>query len=123
VIAIVHSSRNNAYLLAFLLPLLSLLLSNHPSIAKTFILSGDLILNIFLYFKLSEVYKNKFLLMSMSIVVSKLAYYLAKYLLIQFSVLKGGLIATPFYIQLLIVIILSGYVYLADKLSLTDRTP
>ena len=59
--------------------------------------------------------------MSMCIVASKLAYYLAKYLLIQFSVLKGDLIATPLYIQLLIVIILSGYVYLVDKLSLTNR--
>jgi hypothetical protein len=61
-------------------------------------------------------------LMSMCIVASKLAYYLAKYLLIQFSVLKGDLISTPLYIQLLIVIILSGYVYLVDKLSLTNRT-
>ena len=61
--------------------------------------------------------------MSMCIVVSKLAYYLAKYLLINFSVLKGDLIATPLYIQLLIVIILSGYVYLEDKLSLINQTP
>ena len=60
--------------------------------------------------------------MSICIVASKIVYYLAKYLLIQFSALKGDLIATPLYIQLLIVIILSGYVYLMDKLSLTKQT-
>jgi len=122
IIAIVHTSKENAYILAVLLPAASLLFSSHPSIIKTFILSGDLLLNIFLYFSLIKFKVNKFLLMSMCIVASKLTYYLAKYLLIQFSVLKGDLIATPLYIQLLIVIILSGYVYLVDKLSLTNRT-
>ena len=122
IIAVVHTSKENAYILAVLLPAASLLFSNHPSIIKTFILSGDLLLNIFLYFSLIKFKVNKFLLMSVCIVASKLAYYLAKYLLIQFSVLKGDLIATPLYIQILIVIILSGYVYLVDKLSLTNRT-
>ena len=122
IIAIVHTSKENAYILAVLLPAASFLFSNHPSVIKTFILSGDLLLNIFLYFSLIKFKVNKFLLMSMCIVASKLAYYLAKYLLIQFSVLKGDLIATPLYIQILIVIILSGYVYLVDKLSLTNRT-
>ena len=121
VVAMVHSSRNNAYLLAFLLPLISLILSNHPSVIKTFILSGDLLLNIFLFFSLIKFKVNKFLLMSMCIFASKLAYYLAKYFLIEFSVLKGELIATPLYIQMLIVIILSGYVYIVDK-SFTDHT-
>ncbi len=121
IIAIVHTSKENAYILAVLLPAASLLFSSHPSIIKTFILSGDLLLNIFLYFSLIKFKFNKFLLMSMCIVASKLVYYLAKYLLIQFSVLKGDLIATPLYIQLLIVIILSGYVYLVDKLSSTNR--
>ena len=122
IIAIIHTSKENAYILALLLPAVSLLFSNHPSVIKTFILSGDLLLNIFLYFSLIKFKVNKFLLMSMCIIASKLAYYLAKYLLFQFSVLKGDLIATPLYIQLLIVVILSGYVYLVDKLSLTNRT-
>ena len=119
IIAIVHTSKENAYILALLLPVVSYIFSNHPSLIKTFILSGDLLLNIFLYCSLIKFKVNKFLLMSMCIVASKLAYYLAKYLLMQFSVLKGDLIATPLYIQILIVIILSGYVYLAAKLSLT----
>ena len=122
IIAIVHTSKENAYMLALLLPAVSYLFSNHPSLIKTFILSGDLLLNIFLYFSLMKFKVNKFLLMSVCIVVSKLAYYLAKYLLIQFSVLEGDLIATPLYIQISIVIILSGYVYFVTKLSLTNQT-
>ena len=60
--------------------------------------------------------------MSICIVASKIVYYLSKYLLIQFLVLKGNLITTPIYIQILILIILSGYVYLFDKLSLPNQT-
>jgi hypothetical protein len=122
IIAIAHTSKENAYILALLLPAVSFIFSNHPSMIKTFILSGDLLLNIFLYFGFPKVKVNKFLLMSVCIVASKLAYYLVKYLLIQFSVLKGDLIATPPYIQILIIIILSGYVYLVDKLSFTNQT-
>ena len=117
VVLMVHKSINHAYLLALLLPLISFLLSNHPSAAKTFILSGDLLLNIFLYFKLNKTYNNKFLSMSVSIVLCKLTYYLSKYLLIKFSLIEGSLIVTPIYIQIVIIIVLSSYVYLIDKLS------
>lgn len=123
IIAIVHTSKENTYILALLLPAFSYIFSNHPSMIKTFILSGDLLLNIFLYFRFLKDKVNKFLLMSVCIIGSKLTYYLVKYLLIQFSVLKGDLIATPLYVQILIVIILSGYVYFMDKLSFTNQTP
>lgn len=122
VISMVHSSKNNAYLLALLLPLFSLLLSGHPSFFKTFILSGDLLLNIFLYFKLNKSYDNKFLCMVISIAASKIAYYLFKYLLIELSFIEGKLIATPIYLQLIIIVVLSSYVYLVDKFSLTNHT-
>lgn len=122
IIAIVHTTKVNAYILALLLPAVSHLFSSHPSVIKTFLLSGDLLLNIFLYFSLTKFKFNKFLLMSTCIVASKIAYYLAKYLFIQFSVLQGDLIATPLYIQLLIVIILSSYVYLVDRFTLIKGT-
>jgi len=116
IISLVHTSRNNSYLLAVLLPLISFVFSNHPSIAKSFILSGDLLLNVFLFYFLKKSY-NVFLSMALSIILSKLAYYLAKYLLIQFSMIDGGLISTPLYIQLIIIVVLSSYSYLAVKLK------
>lgn len=124
IIALIHTSKQNTYFLVVLLPVLSYLFSNHPSIIKTTIVSGELLLNIFLYFNLlAKLKTNKFLLMSISIVVSKIAYYLMKYLLMQFSLLTGELIATPLYIQISIVVILSGYVYLVDKIALTNPKP
>lgn len=116
IVSIVHSSKKNSYLLAVLLPLISFVFSNHPSIAKTFILSGDLLLNIFLFFFFKKSY-NIFLSMAFSITLSKLAYYMAKYLLIEFSLLEGELVSTPIYIQLLIIILLSSYAYLVGKLT------
>ncbi len=55
--------------------------------------------------------------MAAGIVISKAVYYLFKYLLIKFSLIDGSLIATPVYIQLIIIIVLSTYVFLIDKLS------
>jgi len=117
IVSLVHSSKKNSYLLALLLPLISFLFSNHPSIAKTFILSGDLLLNIFLFFFFKKSY-NTFLSMAFSITLSKLAYYFAKYLMIHFSVIQGDLISTPIYIQVILIISLSGYSYLAGKLTM-----
>lgn len=115
VIAMLHSSQYNAYLLAISLPLLSLLLSNHPSVMKTFILSADLLLNIFLYFRINKFYQNKFLSMAVSIIISKAVYYLLKYLLIKLSLIDGDLVATPLYIQFIIIITLSIYTFFIDK--------
>ena len=115
VIAMLHSSQYNAYLLALLLPLFSLLLSNHQSFMKTFILSADLLLNIFLYFRINKFYQNKFLSMAVSIIISKAVYYLLKYLLIKLSLIDGSLVATPLYIQFIIIITLSIYAFLIDK--------
>ena len=116
IIAIVYISKENAYILAVLLPAVSYLFSNHPSLIKTFILSGDLLLNIFLYFSLIKFKVNKFLSMVISIVLSKTSYYLIKFICIKLSWLTGDLIATPIEYQLAIIIVLSGYIYFMDKL-------
>lgn len=115
IISLVHTSRNNSYLLAVILPLISFVFANHPSIAKTFILSGDLLLNIFLFYFLKRWY-NVFISMASSITLSKLAYYLTKYLMIQFSLIEGGLISTPIGIQVIMILIFSIYTHLAGKL-------
>jgi len=122
VIAIVHTSKRNAYLLAVILPIFSFLLSNHPSLIKTGILTGDLLLNIFLFFYLIKFIVNKFLLMGISIIVSKIVYYLIKFILLLLSILTGDLIATPMEYQITIVIILSAYVYFVDKIFCKKQT-
>lgn len=112
ILAIVHTSRRNAYLIAITLPLFSLLVSAHPSLIKTSLITGELLLNAWLFFFLSEKLSNKSLSIFLSIIVSKLLYYLLKFLLINSILMSGKLISTPIYIQLIMLVVFSGYIYL-----------
>jgi len=112
ILSVVHTSRKNAYLIALTLPLFSLLISAHPSLFKTSLITGELLLNVWLFFFLSEKLSNKTLSIFLSIIASKIFYYLVKFLLITTALISGDLISTPMYIQILMVIIFSGYIYL-----------
>jgi len=112
ILAIVHTSRKNAYLIAFTLPLFSLLISSHPSLIKTSLVTAELLLNVWLFFFIAEKLSNKTLGIFLSIVVSKIFYYLVKFLLVTSALIGGDLIATPIYIQIIMLIVLSGYIYL-----------
>ena len=115
ILAIAHTTRKNAYLIALTLPVFSMLISAHPSLIKKSLITGELILNVWLFFFLSEKLSNKVLGMFSSIVLSKLIYYLIKFLLINTALVTGNLISTPIYIQLIMLFILSGYVYLMNS--------
>ncbi len=112
IIAIAHTSRKNAYLLAFTLPVFSFLVSSHPSIIKTGLITGELLLNVWLFTFLSRILKNNFIAMLSSIITAKVAYYVMKSLLIQISLMEGGLMATPLIIQVITTIVFSAYIYL-----------
>ena len=112
ILAVVHTSRKNAYLIALTLPLFSFLISAHPSLIKTSLITGELLLNVWLFFVLSEKLSNKTLSIFLSIIASKIFYYLVKFLLITSAFIGGDLISTPMYIQILMVIVFSGYIYL-----------
>jgi hypothetical protein len=112
ILAVVHTSRKNAYLIALTLPLFSFLISTHPSLIKTALITCELLLNVWLFFFLSEKLSNKTLSIFLSIIASKIFYYLIKFLLIISALISGDLISTPMYIQILMVCILSGYIYL-----------
>ena len=112
ILAIVHTSRKNAYLIALTLPLFSMLISAHPSLVKTSLITGELLLNVWLFFFISEKLSNKTLSIFLSIVVSKIFYYLVKFLLVTSALISGDLIATPIYIQIIMLFVLSGYIYL-----------
>ena len=114
ILAIVHTTRKNAYLIAFTLPLFSLLISAHPSLIKTSLVTGELLLNVWLFFFISEKLSNKTLSIFLSIIASKLFYYLIKILLINSVLMDGDLISTPIYIQIIMLFVLSGYIYLMD---------
>jgi hypothetical protein len=112
ILAIVHTTRKNAYLIAFTIPLFSLLLSAHPSLIKTSLVTGELLLNVWLFFFISEKLSNKTLSIFLSIIASKILYYLVKFILINSTLMSGELISTPIYIQLIMLFVFSGYIYL-----------
>lgn len=112
ILALVHTSKKNAYLIALTLPLFSMLISAHPSLIKTSLITGELLLNVWLFFVLSEKLSNKTLSIFLSIIVSKIFYYLVKFMLINSTLMSGELISTPIYIQLVMLVVFSGYIYL-----------
>lgn len=112
ILAITHTTRKNAYLIAFTLPVFSLLISAHPSLVKTSLVTVELLLNAWLFFLISEKLSNKTLSLFLSIILSKLCYYLIKFLLIDLSLMDMDFISTPIYIQIIMLFVLSGYVYL-----------
>lgn len=112
VIAMVHTSRNNAYLLALTLPLFSFLVSSHPNIYKGMIMTIELVINVWLFFEISKRVANTFAAMLSSIIISKIIYYLLKFGLIRFAIIESGLFSTSVGLQLILAIVLSGYLFL-----------
>lgn len=117
VFALVHTEKKNAYILALTLPVFSFLVSAHPSIPKTGLITAELLLNVWLFFIISEKVKNGFVSLALSILLSKLFYYAAKFAFISLAFIGGGLISTPIYIQLVMIVLLSTYFLVYQKLS------
>ncbi|MCB0805747.1 MAG: hypothetical protein KDC05_08095 [Bacteroidales bacterium] len=112
ILAIAHTTRKNAYLLALTLPLFSFVISMHPSLVKSILITAELLLNVWLFYFLLKKTNNHFVAMISSIVASKAVYYLAKFIMIQAVVLETGLISTPLTIQAITTFIFSGYIFL-----------
>jgi len=112
ILALVHTNRFNAYFLAFTLPLVSFMFSGHPFFPKVVLIGIELLLNVLLFYKFSSVVKNTFISVGLSIIISKVIYYLLKYLLISSLIMNSDLISTPIYIQLITILLLSAYAFI-----------
>lgn len=112
ILAIAHTSKKNAYFLAATLPIFSFVVSAHPVFLKTLLISGELLVNVWLFFFLTKKLTNKFGAMLISIALSKIAYYAIKFALLSFVLLEGSLVSTPILIQLLTMVLFSGYILL-----------
>lgn len=110
ILAIAHTKKKNAYLIALTLPLFSFLISGHPNIFKAVIITMELLLNVWLFYELTK-RTNQFVAMLSSIILSKIFYYLLKFGLISFAVLQTGLISTPIYLQVITSLVFSGYLF------------
>ncbi len=118
ILALAHTSNKNAYVLAATLPIFSFLISAHPVFPKALLITGELLFNVWLFFRFTQLFKNKFISMFLSITISKIAYYAVKFGLVSFLILEGSLTSIPIIVQLLTSLIFSFYVFiLKDKLN------
>jgi hypothetical protein len=109
ILALVHTTKQNAYIIALSLPLFSFLISAHPVLPKMVLISLELVLNVFLFYVLIAKFKNTFLPIIISIILSKLVYYVLKFTFIKLTLIDSGLISTPIVIQVIMVLIFSSY--------------
>lgn len=76
------ANRKNALLLAVALPLLSFFFSGYPTLPKTMLIAGELAVNVLLFVWLGGKMRSVFLSMLLSVLLSKVFYYLLKWLLL-----------------------------------------
>jgi len=101
IFALLFTVRQNVYFLAITLPFFSFIVSAHPVLFKSLIISAELVLNVWLFYLLNAKINKVFPAILISIFVSKLVYYLLKFSLISFAVISGSLINTPILIQII----------------------
>ena len=111
IISLVYTGRFNSYILALTLPVFSYLVSGHPLFFKAGIMTGELLLNIFIFDLLSYKIKNIFIVTFLSIILSKMLYYLFKYIFISTNLLHGTLVSTPIIIQLILTVVLACLIF------------
>ncbi|MCR4965143.1 MAG: hypothetical protein K6A41_05760 [Bacteroidales bacterium] len=101
--AITLGSKRNAYALALTMPLFSFIITGHPVMAKMFLISLELLLNVFVLDLLSRRFSiNPLLAITSSIVFSKIAYYLLKYLFISQGIMSMSLFSMPILQQVVV---------------------
>jgi len=106
----VHTTKRNAYIIALTLPIFSYLVSAHPVFYKMLLISGELVLNVWLFYFILSKTKNAFVSILSAIVTSKAIYYIAKFIAVAL-ILKTGesIIATSLTIQVATTLVFSVY--------------
>jgi hypothetical protein len=112
IIAMLHTNRKNAYLIALTLPVFSFLISAHPIAPKMMLITAELAINVFLFYYIFKRYKSAPLAIFSSIILSKAFYYLVKFLLISSAVMATGLVGIPIIAQVVMTVIFTAYAWL-----------
>jgi hypothetical protein len=109
ILALVHTNRMNAWLLAAILPLFSYLVSGHPEPLKMAVITAELLANTGLYLILTLLKTHPFIAMFVAIVISKAFCYALYMLLFPWSFVIAEAQAGFLIIQGVVTIVLSMY--------------
>jgi hypothetical protein len=109
VLALVHTNRTNAWVLAAVLPLFSYLVSGHPEPLKMLVITAELLANTGLFLLLIRRGIYPFAAMFMAIVVSKIFCYALYMLLFPWSFVVAEAVTSFLVIQGAVTILLASY--------------
>jgi hypothetical protein len=100
--------RINPYILALTIPFFSTITSGHPIFFKSVLIAAELLMNVaVLDYLIRRSGNHPFFALLSSIIVSKIFYYISKYIFIQFGIITGGLVSTNIIIQLIVILAIS----------------
>jgi hypothetical protein len=118
ILAIIHTHRNNAYILALTLPLFSFALAAHPVLVKSMLIAIELVAMVAVF---QMLHKRIHVLAAifLSIWISKLFYYIMKFAAISTIMPDESMIGIALHIQLIVSIIMSLYVFMVMRRSST----
>jgi len=116
ILAMVHTRRENPYILALTLPFFSYLISGHPLLVKSGLIAIELAAMVFVFFTLAR-YVHRFAAIFASIWISKLLYYGLKYIAVMTILPEEPLVGTPLLLQLGTSVAFSIYVWLMFRES------
>ncbi len=110
ILAMIHTHRNNAYILALTLPLFSFVVAMHPVFIKSLLIAVELAFMVAVF---QVLYKkiHVFAAIFVSIWASKLFYYALKFVAIATLMPGESMVGIALYIQLITSIIMSLYVF------------
>lgn len=115
ILAACHTVPLNAYFLAITLPLMSFVISGHPVLLKSTLIMIELFLNVGLFVFLRKRGMNLLFVALVSILFSKVVYYGLKSIVISTGLLFTELISTPIIYQVLLILVLSIYMFTIDN--------
>jgi len=102
-IALLFTTRANAFLIAFTLPLASFMLSGHPFPVKALLMGIELTVLVASYgYLMQKLRIPAFAALALAIVLGKLVYYAMKFAALGAGLLSGSLVSTPLLTQLLL---------------------
>ncbi|MDO9255634.1 MAG: hypothetical protein Q7U54_08990 [Bacteroidales bacterium] len=112
ILALLYSSRWNAYALAIVLPLFSFLVSGHPSPVKMMIIMAELVFNTWLFLYFYQKTRKSFLSAFSSIVISKVFCYAMYLVVFSMAFVKDEAGITFLFAQMILTIVLSILVWI-----------
>lgn len=112
VLALLYSSKWNAYALTIVLPLFSFLVSGHPAPLKMMIIMAELLLNAWLFLYFFQKTRRSFLSAFGSIILSKVFCYATYLVVFSMAFVKAEAEITFLFAQMILTLLLSGLVWI-----------